>query len=623
MSSNLLQERPLSISSALQANDKERELDRLNLIPYAEALTKFIETSDTPMTVGLQGDWGTGKTSMLNMLRGNEENSTSGLLNSKQCLIINFETWSYAQFNDRKSLPMACLFALTEKLEAALKQEGVVGADASDAFRKATGKLSSVLKKSLANASVGVMGISIPVGKALQDDETPPAPDDLSKQMMEFRDNFSEMVELWTSDSKQKQNKRVVICVDDLDRVQPVVALELLESIKNFLDVPGCVFVLAVDYEVVQQGMKEKLGVDIQKTSGKSFFDKIIQLPFNMPKSSYDLAKYIGDLVTIAGFPQSTTLKNNDLPFLEEITICSIGSNPRSIKRVMNYARLLNIIRDKSKSRDQTFTSTDSKILYALICMQIAWPEVFSHFMSEPTSETIQNLENWEYLEGTPELKPLFERSADGEKLMNDISTFIDTLFSMIDKDGNGQLTAEEFEPVQKVLMMAKFTNIQPCPRPRDVFLSNALANCKKNQSLHDFLTAIYKKSKFYTSAEIKYRPAGKRYVTLVYKRRQLGSVVTLAKHPIVIRLNGHPDAILKEVKNIIGDHHEVATIQYVRDFERDEGSLTGFGDAIVDLPRLMELAEEQQLRLLNAIITATERIMVGDSKTMLRDFVK
>ena len=54
--------------------------------------------------------------------------------------------------------------------------------------------------------------------------------------------------------------------------------------------------------------------------------------------------------------------------------------------------------------------------------MQIAWPEVFSHFMSEPTSETIQNLENWEYLEATPELKPLFERSADGEKLMNDIS---------------------------------------------------------------------------------------------------------------------------------------------------------------------------------------------------------
>ena len=119
--------------------------------------------------------------------------------------------------------------------------------------------------------------------------------------MMEFRDNFSEMVNLWVEGDDKK---RVVICVDDLDRVQPVIALELLESIKNFLDVEGCVFVLAVDYEVVQQGMKEKLGVDIQKTSGKSFFDKIVK-PFNMPKSSYDLKKYIGDLITssVAAIP--------------------------------------------------------------------------------------------------------------------------------------------------------------------------------------------------------------------------------------------------------------------------------------------------------------------------------
>ena len=320
MVGKLLQEKPVVIKTALQENSEDRKLDRLELLPYAEALAKFIETSDTPMTVGLQGDWGTGKTSMLNMLRGTEENAKSGLLNSNQCLVINFETWSYAQFNDRKSLPMACLFALTGKLEEGLKrQKGVSSDAASDAFKKATGKLSSVLKKSLANASVGVMGISIPVGKALQDDEAEPAPDDLSKQMMEFRDNFSEMVELWVSGDDKR---RVVICVDDLDRVQPVIALELLESIKNFLDVEGCVFVLAVDYEVVQQGMKEKLGVDIQKTSGKSFFDKIIQLPFNMPKSSYDLKTYIGDLIEIAGFPQAASLKSNDLEFLEEITLC-------------------------------------------------------------------------------------------------------------------------------------------------------------------------------------------------------------------------------------------------------------------------------------------------------------
>jgi len=611
MSYNLLQEKPLSITSALRQGDTQRELDRLDLLPYAEALAEYIETTDTPMTVGLQGDWGSGKTSMLNMLRGDEQNPTSGLLDSQKCLIINFETWSYAQFNDRKSLPMACLFALTEKLGEAIKAKGLGGEEAQGAFEKARGKLSAVLKKSLENASVGVMGLSIPVGEAFKEETAVPSPDDLSKQMMEFRSNFSELVGVWVNSNKKKEGRRVVVCVDDLDRIQPVVALELLESIKNFLDVDGCVFVLAVDYEVVQQGMKEKLGVDIQKTSGKSFFDKIIQLPFNMPKSSYNIQSYLSELIEVAAFPQAKTLKNNDLPFLEEITLCSIGGNPRSIKRVMNYARLLNIIRDKNKSRENTFTSRDSKILYSLICMQIAWPEVFAHFMAEPTSETIQNLENWEYLERTPELKPLFDRTHDVEKLKNDVSTFIDTLFSMIDEDGDGLLTAAEFAPVQKVLSMAKFTNVQISERPRDAFLALASSNAKKakNQTTDRFLENVFERSKLYLSSEIKYRPAGKRYVTLVYKRKQLGSLISLSKYPLVIRLNGHPDAIYKEFKSVLGETSDGALIQYVRDFESEEGSLAGFGDAIVDLVKLSELDASEQLRCFNAIITATERI--------------
>ena len=57
MVGKLLQERPLFIKTALQRNSDERQLDRLDLLPYAEALSDFIETSATPMTVGLQGDW--------------------------------------------------------------------------------------------------------------------------------------------------------------------------------------------------------------------------------------------------------------------------------------------------------------------------------------------------------------------------------------------------------------------------------------------------------------------------------------------------------------------------------------------------------------------------------------
>ena len=140
---------------------------------------------------------------------------------------------------------------------------------------------------------------------------------------------------------------------------------------------------------------------------------------------------------------------------------------------------------------------------------------------------------------------PLFDRSPDTEKLKNDVSTFIDTLFSMIDEDGNGQLSDQEFEPVQKVLAMARFTNCQPKPmRRKDLFLENALTNASGNSDYNDFILNSFKRSKVYTSPEIKEPTAGKRYVTLVYKRKQLGSVVTLKNHPLIIRLNSEPDAI-------------------------------------------------------------------------------
>lgn len=52
----------------------------------------------------------------------------------------------------------------------------------------------------------------------------------------------------------------MVIFVDDLDRLQPAKAVELLEVLKVFLDCEKCVYVLAVDYEVVTQGIKQKFG---------------------------------------------------------------------------------------------------------------------------------------------------------------------------------------------------------------------------------------------------------------------------------------------------------------------------------------------------------------------------
>ena len=77
-------------------------------------------------------------------------------------------------------------------------------------------------------------------------------------------------------DKKAGEKGRVIIFVDDLDRLDPARAVELLEVLKIFLDCRKCVFVLAIDYGVVARGVKAKYGGDFNDEKAKSFFDKII-----------------------------------------------------------------------------------------------------------------------------------------------------------------------------------------------------------------------------------------------------------------------------------------------------------------------------------------------------------
>lgn len=99
--------------------------------------------------------------------------------------------------------------------------------------------------------------------------------------------------------------------VDDLDRLIPSKAVELLEVLKLFLDCKQCVFVLAIDYEVVIRGSIEKYGFasymsdkiedkerNREYEKGKSFFDKIIQVLFKVPVAVYDIKNYLKMVLT-------------------------------------------------------------------------------------------------------------------------------------------------------------------------------------------------------------------------------------------------------------------------------------------------------------------------------------
>lgn len=134
-----------------------------------------------------------------------------------------------------------------------------------------------------------------------------------------FREQFARMVA-----SLPASASRVVIFIDDLDRCEPEKALQLLDVIKVFLDVPRCIFVVGVDIAIVQRALQRRYPED--QIAQREYLRKIVQLPFHLPP------------------PTPTELRdfvlNLDVRFPDvrcgEVFLGSIAQNPREIKRLIN-----------------------------------------------------------------------------------------------------------------------------------------------------------------------------------------------------------------------------------------------------------------------------------------------
>ena len=180
-----------------------------------------------------------------------------------------------------------------------------------------------------------------------------------------------------------------------------------------------------------------------------------------------------------------------------------MGRNPRSINRVINYTNFLERIYRNNAGRDTT--DYECKILFALVSMQIAWPELFQHLIRDPSVDAITSLQSWDYLDGLPEAVSLFERSPDKELVKNAISAYFDTLFSLLDENDDGQIDTRELQPVLEVMELAKITSVESYERPRDWFIKRVRENnIDGNPLIESFLEKVFMKSVWYLGTEIK-----------------------------------------------------------------------------------------------------------------------
>ena len=236
----------------------------------------------------------------------------------------------------------------------------------------------------------------------------------------------------------QSGNKRIIFFIDDLDRLSPEKAVELLEVLKNFLDCKNCVFILAIDSDVVWRGVAAKYGnvigddpEEIRK-KGKDFFDKIIQVPFKMPVASYHVDDYIKTCLEEINVPVRDAEKDIYHTLVRE----SIGTNPRSLKRIINsFALLIKVIGSKRLDEMNGY-----RLLFAVLCMQHAYEEVYNYLVlnrKKLNYDLLEALAKGDY-EAAIKLMPDMEISKDD---FEDIQPFMQVFVEKaVDLNGNGKV---------------------------------------------------------------------------------------------------------------------------------------------------------------------------------------
>lgn len=208
------------------------------------------------LVIGLYGKWGSGKTSVINMAVN--EMITLAKQENNMPLVMKFAPWNYS---DKDNLISIFFQSLKNKIELQdneeLKKEvGKALNDYAGAFDALSlipivGSGVAVILKTVAQAQ----GTNLMQGADLEK----------TKELLE-----SALVEV---------NKKIVIIIDDIDRLTNSQIRDVFQLVKQVADFPNIIYILAMDREVVRRALQEVHNVD-----GNEYLQKIIQVPFEIPE---------------------------------------------------------------------------------------------------------------------------------------------------------------------------------------------------------------------------------------------------------------------------------------------------------------------------------------------------
>lgn len=350
-------------SSIIDIPKKGNDEDQLGIDAYKNGLTSFISTAQTPLTIAIQGEWGSGKTSLLNSINYDLCGK------DKPFYSIWINTWEYSLLSNEKSTMINIITGIINSVISILEEDQ--NENVEKLKKKAISFLKSTTKSTLKAGSTMFTG-------GIAND----AIDEIFNQSSQESTLKSLHQELQTQINKclnKNPNKKgFLFFIDDLDRINPPVAVQILELLKNIFDLENCIFLLAIDYEVVVKGLEPKFGAKTQSNERefRSFFEKIIQLPFTMPVGQYKVDNLIIKGLQNLNYFDNTNLSDEIKDNIVKITNLTVGANPRAIKRLLNSLSLVKSI-TRSVNQEQSLNIFEELINIGVFSIQISYPTIY------------------------------------------------------------------------------------------------------------------------------------------------------------------------------------------------------------------------------------------------------
>jgi hypothetical protein len=332
--------------------------DLLRRMPLLSGLAEELldPATATPVVVGVFGPWGSGKTTAMrlveHLLREGPRTSPA----SVRVRTVWFDPWRY-QFDDHPALNLV---------------HDVAHSLGLDRVEKVKNALKAIARALTDDVRIPVIGWRL--GKARDVlNEAGEAAYLRRSEMVLLRQHFGEILgeAVRAEDDAAEGTGRLIVFIDDLDRCQASQALKLLEALKLFLDVPGCVYVLGVDPAVLAPAFAS--GSLAGAAGHEDYLEKLVQVPIYLPP--------LPDAGVQAVFEEAFGLRSR--PRSREFTALVTVTFSESARQLKRFANLF-LIHERAAEQHIGVNAYSDVALASVLIIRMCSNELFDLLRLDP-----------------------------------------------------------------------------------------------------------------------------------------------------------------------------------------------------------------------------------------------